>query len=294
MRILILGSRGRLAAALAKQWSGAHDVTALSRAEVDVADLDGLERALDERRFDVLVNGTGMTNVDLCETEPDLAATVNARAPAIMAKAARAQAARLIHFSTDYVFDGKKATPYVEEDAPGPLCVYARTKCDGEQNVLSDSPSHLVVRVSWVFGPEKPSFLDMIIAQARDGKPLAAVADKFSAPTFTSDVSEWLTPFFETSRPGGLLHACNSGSCSWYDYATHALRCAAEIGVPLATNTISPLLLKDMTQFVAPRPIFTTLSTEKLTHLTGTTPRAWQEAVQEFITKKYAPILSTT
>lgn len=294
MKILILGSRGRLAAALAKQWSGAHDVTALSRADVDVADLDGLERALDELRFDVLVNGTGMTNVDLCETEPDLAEKVNARAPAIMAKAARAQAARLIHFSTDYVFDGKKTTPYVEEDAPGPLGVYAQTKFDGEKNVLSDAPSHLVVRVSWVFGPEKPSFLDMIIAQAKDGKPLAAVADKFSAPTFTGDVGEWLAPFFETSLPGGLLHACNSGSCSWYDYATHALTCAAEVGVPLTTSTIAPILLKDMTQFVAPRPVFTTLSTEKLTRLTGTTPRGWQEAVQEFTTKKYAPILSAT
>ncbi len=292
MKILILGSRGRLAAALARQWSGAHEVTALSRAEVDVADLEALERSLDERSFDVLVNGTGMTNVDLCETETDLADKVNARAPEIMARAARAQSARLIHFSTDYVFDGKKPMPYVEEDATGPLGVYARTKYDGEQNVLSDAPSHLVVRVSWVFGPEKPSFLDMIMAQAMEGKPMAVVADKFSAPTFTGDVSEWLSPFFKRPASGGLLHACNSGSCSWYDYATHALTCAAEAGVPLATTTVAPLLLKDMTQFVAPRPVFTTLSTEKLTRLTGITPRPWQDAVREFITKKYAPILS--
>ncbi|MFZ4774592.1 MAG: dTDP-4-dehydrorhamnose reductase [Terrimicrobiaceae bacterium] len=290
MKILILGGRGRLAAALARAWSGSHEVQCLSRPELDVADIPAMQRILASRRFDILVNGTGMTNVDECESLRDQARTVNALAPAAMAAVARANGARLIHFSTDYVLDGLKVSPYSEDDPANPLGWYGRTKLDGELAVLQDSPSHLAVRVSWVFGPDKPSFMDMIIDRARTGPLVEAVADKFSSPTYACDVAGWLEPFFQSSLPGGLYHACNSGSCSWREYGAYALQCASAAGVPLATTSVEPLRLQDMKAFKAPRPVHSILSTEKLTRVTGKSPRPWQEAVREYLQNKYAPL----
>ena len=290
MKILILGGRGRLASTLARSWSPSHEVVCLSRPELDVADIPRLERLLASGTFDILVNGTGMTNVDECETRREEARTVNALAPAAMAAAARSRGARFIHFSTDYVMDGRKPTPYTEEDAADPLGWYGRTKLEGELAVLGDSPSHLVVRICWVFGPDKPSFVDTIIERARTNPRVGAVADKFSSPTYACDVAGWLEPLF--SLPGGLFHACNSGGCSWREYAAHALECAADVGVPLATTTVEPLLLKDMKAFKAPRPVHTILSTEKLSRVTGIAPRPWQDAVREYIQKKHASLPS--
>ncbi|MFA7344442.1 MAG: dTDP-4-dehydrorhamnose reductase [Terrimicrobiaceae bacterium] len=290
MKVLILGARGRLAAGLAGVWSARHETVCLSRQELDVADIPGIGRLLASRTFDVLVNGTGMTNVDECETRREEARAVNAFAPTAMAAAARACGARFIHFSTDYVMDGRKTTPYSEEDEAHPLGWYGRTKLEGERAVLADSSSHLVVRVSWVFGPDKPSFMDMIIGRARTSPQVEAVSDKYSSPTYACDAAGWLEPFFAPSLPGGLYHACNSGSCSWQEYGAHALQCAVEAGLPLATTTLEPLLLKDMKAFKAPRPAHTILSTEKISRVTGITPRPWRDAVREYIRKKYAPL----
>jgi dTDP-4-dehydrorhamnose reductase len=288
MRILVLGGRGRLAAALAREWSGAHDVACLSRPELDVADLPALRRLLESRRFDILVNGTGLTNVDACEHRRDEARTVNALAPAAMAAAARGRDARLIHFGTDYVFDGEKREPYTEDDPARPLGWYGQTKLDGELAVLADSPAHLVVRVSWVFGPDKPAFPDQIIARARSGTTVAAIADKFSSPTHAPEVAAWLAPFFDRRLHGGLFHACNSGSCSWQEYGAHALECAARRGIALATTSVAPQLLGDMKSFTARRPVHSILSTGKLARVTGISPRPWRDALEEYIT--HAPI----
>lgn len=294
MKILILGGRGRLASALAREWSGSHEVVSLARPDVDVADLERLERVLDDSDFDVLVNGTGMTSVDLCESEREVAAAVNTEAPRVMAAAARKKSARFLHFSTDYVFAGLKQEAYTEDDLARPLGCYGQTKLAGESAILADDPSHLVVRVSWVFGPDKPSFIDMILNQARTNADVAAVADKFSLPTHASDVARWMEPFFGTGLPGGLLHACNSGpACSWRDLGAHALVCAAEAGIPLATATVAPIALSDMKQFVAQRPVFTALSTKKLTRLTGIEPRSWHDAVRDYVQSHHASIPST-
>ncbi len=290
MKILILGGRGRLAAALARAWSSSHEVHCLSRPELDVADLPAMERLLASHRFDLLVNGTGMTNVDECESKREEARVVNAMAPAAMAAAAQKQGARLIHFSTDYVLDGQKSSPYTEEDPPNPLGWYGRTKLDGESAVLAASPSHLVVRVSWIFGPDKPGFVDMLIERARTNARVEAVADKFSSPTYACDVAGWLEPFFNPALPGGLYHACNSGSCSWREYGEYALRLAAAAGVPLVATDVEPLLLRDMKAFKAPRPVHSILSTKKLTRVTGQSPRPWEEALRDYIQTHYAPL----
>jgi len=282
MRILILGSRGRLAAALARGWAARHEITALSRDDVDVADAEALARCLGARNFDILVNGTGLTNVDACESRRDEARAVNALAPAAMAASARNCGARFIHFSTDYVFDGKKQDPYTEDDPARPLGWYGRTKLDGENAVLADSPNHLVVRVSWVFGPDRPGFVDQIVQRAQATSDVAAIADKFSSPTYACDVAGWIEPMFDPAFSGGLYHACNSGSCSWHEYGEWALECAREAGIPVQTTKLRAQSLRDMKSFTAPRPVHSILCTEKLTRMTGITPGPWREAIREY------------
>ena len=282
-KVLVFGSRGRLGAALVRAWGPRHDVTGLARADVDVSDLSALERCLSEWDYDILVNGTGLTNVDACETRRDEALAVNARAVAAMADAAQSRGARLIHFSTDYVFDGEKQSPYTEDDPPFPLGWYGETKRLGEMAALEDPAGHLVVRVSWVFGPDRPGFVEQIIRNAVQSEDVSAVADKFSSPTFACDVAGWVEPFFDASLPGGLYHACNSGACSWKEYGEWALKCAAERGIPVKTTSVRPLRLADMKSFTAPRPFYTVFSTEKLTRTTGLVPRPWREALREYI-----------
>lgn len=289
VKILVLGSNGRLAAALLRAWASSHEVRGVSRREVDVADAAALGRFLAGADFDILVNGTGMTNVDACETERELARRVNADAPEVMARAATARGARLIHFSTDYVFDGATPRPLVESDEPIPLGWYGETKLAGEQRVLEESDRHVVARVSWVFGPDKPSFIDMILDRAKTEAVVTAVADKWSLPTFAPDVATWMEPFFAPETAGGLFHACNSGEgCSWRDYGAFALACAKEAGWPLAARDVDPISLADLKAFIAPRPVHTVLSTEKLAEVTGITPRPWQDAVREYVLGRHA------
>jgi dTDP-4-dehydrorhamnose reductase len=152
----------------------------------------------------------------------------------------------------------------------------------------------MVVRVSWVFGPAKPSFVDALISRAQTEDHVEAIADKFSSPTSAIDTAGWMEPFFNLELPGGLYHACNAGTCSWQEYGTHALAVASEAGVPLRTKAVAPIRLTDMKQFIAPRPIFSILSTRKLTSVTGISPRHWCDALRDYIFKKHAPLSSTT
>jgi dTDP-4-dehydrorhamnose reductase len=142
------------------------------------------------------------------------------------------------------------------------------------------------VRVSWVFGPDRPSFIDAMIKRAREEENVAAVADKFSTPTYTSDIAEMLPRFFE--GPGGILHFANSGECSWQEYAQYALdRCRAS-GIPFKANTIGASKLADMKDWVARRPVYSVLSTAKYAKLTGVSPRSWRDAVSDYIERSYS------
>ncbi len=293
-RILVLGSKGRLGAALARKWTANHQVVAWSRSEVDVADLSTLSEKLAQADFDVLVNGTGMTNVDQCEIAQEEAEIVNVQAPGVMARVAAQKNARFFHVSTDYVFDGTKDTLYTEEDEARPISFYGHTKVRGEIASLEASPAHLVLRISWVFGPDKPSFIDMMVDRALSNEHVEAIADKVSSPTYAEDVADWLEPFFDSRLPGGIYHACNAGACTWRDYGQYALDCVARLGLPLKTQTVHSISMASMENFVSLRPPFTAMSTDKLSGTTGLACRPWQEALEEYLTKKFkhAPLFS--
>jgi dTDP-4-dehydrorhamnose reductase len=288
MRIVIIGSGGRLGAALMGEYRDKYDVVGFNHAQLDISNLDGAREKLRSTNFEVLINAAAFTNVDGSETERDRAFLINAEAPGVLAKIANDKGARLIHFSTDYVFDGEKRAPYTEEDRANPISAYGESKLAGENNVLAMGNGHLVVRVSWVFGPDRPSFIDGIIKRAQESERVDAIADKFSTPTYTQDVAKMLPQFFVGDGEGGILHFANVGKCSWQEYAQWALDCCHEAGVPLKARTVGALGLKDMTEWVAHRPVYSVLSAAKYTELTGAQPRTWRDAVADYITRFYS------
>src|SRR5207247_3868216 len=163
MKLVIVGAGGRLGAALVRTYREKFGVIGFNHAQLDLANRDEMRRKLSAIDFDVLINAAAFTNVDLCETQREQAFRINAEAPRVLAAICGEKNAKLIHFSTDYVFDGEKRAPYTEEDEANPISVYGESKLAGEKNVLATGDQHLVVRVSWVFGPDRSSFIDGMI-----------------------------------------------------------------------------------------------------------------------------------
>jgi dTDP-4-dehydrorhamnose reductase len=271
-----------------REYHGEHDVAGFDHAQLDLANLDAVREKLHATDFDVLINTAAFTNVDLCETQPEQAFRINAEAPGVLAEICGDKNATLIHFSTDYVFDGEKRTPYTEEDEPNPISVYGQSKLAGEKEVLATENRHLVVRVSWVFGPDRPSFIDGMIKRAQENEKVDAIADKFSTPTYTRDIARMLPQFFDRDVEDGILHFANAGKCSWQEYAQWALDCCDKAGLSLRAKTVGACRLKDMANWIARRPVYSVLSTAKYTQLTGTSPCTWREAVADYITRFYS------
>lgn len=282
MKIAIIGANGRLGAALVREYARDFEVTSFARREIDLSKLDQVRTGLSKIEFDLLINCGALTNVDYCESHREEAFLVNAEAPRLLAEIGNDKSAKLVHFSTDYVFDGKKSDPYSEEAMAVPLSVYGESKLEGERRVLEVSSQHLVVRLSWVFGPDKPSFIDQIIQRARENDVVTAVADKFSAPTYTIDVPSWLRLAIDQSAKR-ILHLANNGGCSWQEWAQYAIDVCRSLGIPLKAERVGAVSLADMKNFVAQRPVHTVLSTAKFAALTGVKPRHWREAVAEYI-----------
>ena len=298
MKLVVLGAGGRLGAALIREFLPKHEVVGFNHAQLDLSNLESVREELSATTFDVLVNAAAFTNVDACETERHRAFRINAEAPGILAEICNEKDAKLIHFSTDYVFDGEKRAPYTEDDQANPISAYGESKLAGEQNVLAAEARHLVLRVSWVFGPDRPSFIDAMIKRAQEEEKIDAISDKFSTPTYTHDIAHMLLQFFDPGVAGGILHFANTGKCSWQEYAQWALDCCRDAGISLKGATVGSLKLSEMTRrrqgsggqapWIARRPIYSVLSTAKYSQLTGTPPRTWREAVADYITRSYS------
>lgn len=282
MRVAVTGTTGRVGAALVRHFASIHEVIPLPRQACDLRNPASLATALDRLECDVLLNPAGITSLEDCEDDPALAMRVNAEAPGEIAAWAASRGVQVFHFSTDYVFSGKSAGVRHETDLAAPLNVYGLSKLAGENAVLA-RPENCVVRVSWVFGPDKPSFVDAIYDAALVSRPLAAVADKFSLPVFTKDLAQWLERLVEL-KTCGIVHACNSGEpASWHDMATAVVGEMSVCGALPAVPVIQPQRLEDLAAFRAVRPRFTAMATDRLTGILGHPPRSWREALIEHV-----------
>jgi dTDP-4-dehydrorhamnose reductase len=228
MKALVLGAAGQVGWELCRVLAAQGEVLACTRAEADLAEPAGLRELVRRTAPDAIVNAAAYTAVDRAESEPALAQRVNGEAPAVLAEAARRSGALLIHYSTDYVFDGSKAAPYVESDPPAPLGVYGRSKLAGEQAVREAGGAHLVLRTSWVYGLRGHNFLLTILRLAREREELRVVADQVGTPNWSRLLAEatgvlvgrmLALPAEERRERSGLYHLTSAGEATWHAFA---------------------------------------------------------------------------
>ena len=277
-RALVLGGASGL---LGQSLSGTlreagWEVFAASRADFDPTRKDELSRAVDAFAPDLLCNTVAYTAVDKAESEPDQAAALNKALPAMLGRTCRDKGVGLVHFSTDFVFDGKKSTPYLETDAVNPQSVYGKTKLAGERALLELAPDNLyILRTAWIFGPGKSNFVAKILGLAKQRPSLNVVHDQRGSPTYTVDLARYTLALVEAGAPG-LYHLVNSGRASWCELTAEAVAVAGlDCRIEAITTEQYPLPAK--------RPAYSVLDTAKFTAATGVVPRPWVQALRDYV-----------
>lgn len=294
MRILLLGARGQLGRALFSALCQDYphwQVTALGRAECDITDPDALIGALNRHQPDVILNGAAYTAVDLAEAKPELAERINHQAVAFLAQEACARGALLVHFSTDYVFDGSGSDPWCEADAPSPLNVYGASKLAGERAIQALCPDHLIIRTSWLYGGEGPHFARTILRRAKEGQPLEVVADQWGAPTqvhwLATSVLLALAQVVKAPDKSGLYHLCPAGETSWHGFASALVAEGCRLGVLARPVPIKPIPSANWPQ-VARRPLNSRLDCRLFSSVFGIALSSWQAQMTECLVSQGA------
>ena len=282
MRILLTGAGGQLAHDLKACLAG-ETLFALARAELDITDAAAVRAALARHRPDCLINTAAYNRVDDAEAEPAAAFAVNTAGVEHLARAAATAGAVLVHFSTDYVFDGAQRAPYVETDAPNPLSVYARSKRAGEEAVQRRCEKYFLIRTCGLYGVagsrnKGGNFVERMLRFAQQGKPLRVVNDQVLTPTSTRDLAEKLLPLLRTRRYG-LYHMTNAGECSWYDFAREIFRVA---GVAADVQPVSTAAFAAR----ARRPPYSVLDNAAYRAAGFPDFRPWPEALADYIRQR--------
>ena len=279
MRIAVVGARGQLGAAVAEACGAAHETVTFTRADLDTTDDAAVAAAMARVRPNAIVNASAYTNVDGAEEEPATALNVNALAVRGLARAAETHGAALVHFSTDFVFDGAASAPYTEQDRPNPRSVYATSKLLGEWFAL-EAPRGYVLRVESLFGsvaggPEAKGSVAAIHKALLAGQSPPVFIDRTISPTYVIDAAHATRKLLESSAPAGLYHCVNSGSCTWLDFAQELARLAG------LEPRLTPVRMSDL-QLRAARPLYCVLSNAKLRDA-GIDMPSWQDALVRYL-----------
>jgi dTDP-4-dehydrorhamnose reductase len=274
--VLIFGAGGQLGRTTADRLAPLATISSLTRADVDLTDARATRAAVFDRRPDIVINCAAYNNVEGAQTAAAAALAVNAMAVGTMARAAADVGAILVHYGSDFVFDGQAAVPYTEEDPPEPQSVYAQSKLLGEW-LAADAPRHYVLRVESLFGgPQARSSVDRIIAAVREGREAPAFVDRTTSPSYTEDVVAATWHLITSSAPFGIYHCVNSGHAAWIDVGREIARL---LGRP--SSSVKPVSVKDV-PLKAPRPQFAALSNAKLAR-TGFVMPDWQDALRRHL-----------
>ncbi len=276
MKILVLGHKGMLGADLAAILGRVHDVTGKDIEDFDIVSVSDCRRVVEESGANTVINATGYTDVDGCETDETGCFAVNAEGVKNMALICKRTGIKLIHFSTDYVFDGTKIVPYVEDDICGPVNVYGRSKLKGEEYLRKLSDNYLLLRTSWLYGKHGRNFVGAILEKAKGGGDLEVVDDQRGSPTYTADLAAAVRVLLEGDHRG-VFHMTNRGSCSWYQFALKILEYKGIQDVRITPIKSAQLGAR------ASRPGYSVLSCRKFADATHRTMRFWQVALQDYM-----------
>jgi dTDP-4-dehydrorhamnose reductase len=276
MKAIVLGASGLLGKALMREWTR-DEVVGLSSRDVDIRDADQVQRMLEKGRPDWIVLAAAYTNVDDCESHPDLALAVNRDGAVNVAQAAKRIGAKLLFISSDYVFDGKKTSPYEVGDARNPQSVYGRSKAEAEVRLLTVLPECCIVRTSWLFGTGGKCFPDTILKLAASRPALDVVDDQRGCPTYSVDLSRAIIGLCR-NHASGIVHVTNAGDCSWFEFAREIVK-----GGGLATE-VRPVSSQQMAR-PAPRPAYSVLSSKSLQDY-GIVMPAWQDALERYLQER--------
>lgn len=287
MRVLLFGGSGQLGSDILRRWRG-DEIVAPSSVEADVRDAEAVRRAIESAQADIVINCTAYNKVDDAERDPGAAFAINALGVDAMARGSAEAGARFVTFSTDYVFDGELGRPYAESDRPSPVSAYGISKYAGELLVERLQSDALIVRVCGLYGTRVSTskgytFIDRMIAQAREGKPISVVADQTVSPTFAGHVSRTLRKLIDT-REHGVFHMVNDGAVTWHDFAVEAIRQAG------LTASVTPV---SSTHWSSParRPRFSALQNTRLQQA-GLVMPDWREGIAAYLAEKGPPVSS--
>lgn len=276
MRFLLTGSKGQVGSALVAVLAPLGELRAFDRQGLDLFDLRAIREAIEGVKPDVIVNAAAYTAVDRAERERELAFDVNHRAVGELAQQAKSTGAMLIHFSTDYVFDGEKRTPYLESDATSPLGVYGQSKLEGERAIAASGCRHFIFRTSWVYGPTGRNFVHAILSAAKTKPELRVVADQRGAPTASAAIAGAVAQVLSspelTGKPSGIYHLSAAGETTWHGFATAILQ-AKGLKNPIAA------IRSDEYPVAARRPKNSLLDNSKTRATFGVTLPEWRQSL---------------
>lgn len=285
LKVVLIGANGQLGSDIASHFSQSdrYQLTALTRADVDITHPEAVHRVLTSQKFDIAINCAAYVRVDDCEQEIETAFQANAFGALYIARACRDLDALCVYISTDYVFRGDLPDLYTESDIPDPINVYGTSKLTGEYLVRQAAPRSLILRISSVFGKAGASgkggnFVETIIKKAKAGDPLKVVNDIFMSPTYTYDAARLLDELLKTGTTG-VIHGANAGSCAWHEFASQILS-LANIKHPIESIPASAFPTK------ATRPMNSAIASDRLGNLTNFKMRPWQEALAAYLEEK--------
>ena len=282
MKILVTGRDGQVGGELAKALTGLGDIVLVGRAQMDLTDPEAIQKVIRAEQPALIINAAAYTAVDLAESEQDLAYAINAQAPGVMAEEAKKLGASLIHYSTDYVYDGSKPSAWIEADATGPLSVYGKSKLAGEQAIAAVGLPHLIFRTSWVYGLTDKNFLLTMLRLAQSRPELSIVSDQIGAPTWSRTIANATAAAVKKagsaaglSELSGIYHLCAGGQTSWYGFAgkifSHPSVAQKPVLKPISTAEYPT---------PAQRPKNSVMSTAKYQQNFGSLP-SWDDALAD-------------
>ena len=281
-RILLIGSQGQVGSELRQSLASLGELTTLNRQNLDLSDAGAVSQAIAQIHPDVIVNAAAYTAVDKAETEKELAFAINAIAPKIMAESAAKLDAKLLHISTDYVFDGKKNTPYLEDDSTNPLGYYGQSKLAGEAHIQQNCDRHIILRTAWVYGVHgKGNFVKTMLRLGKEREMISVVYDQVGSPTWAKDIAGAIAELLQSDTVG-TYHFTNCGLASWFDFAVAIFEEARKIGFPLKVEQVLPIPTSAYPT-PAQRPAYSVLANQKITDLVKRVSPYWRHSLRDML-----------